>query len=422
MTEKRFGLSGKEPLLFLLLTVILALSGLGIYAAAQSEADNMQKATLFVATDIHYIAPELTDHGAYFERMIESSDGKVMEYIEELTDAFLDEVIAGKPDALILSGDLSFNGARLSHEALAGKLRRVSEAGIPVLVMPGNHDLENENAACFRGDGFTRVESVTAEEFAEIYFDFGPAQAISRDSASLSYMAEINPSVRVLMLDVNTADSPNRVGEETLSWVEDQLKEAADAGARVVAVSHQNLYRHNPVIYDGYVIENADELLALYERYGVLVNLSGHLHCQHIVKDRVCDIATSSLAVSPCQYGVLTLESGSLTYETSPVDVSAWAAAQGRTEPELLRFPEYAEKFFLLSGRTPIDDDAPEAEALSRFFGELNLKYFAGRLDLVDADDPMFDRWADSFGFEGQYILAIRDEAGLDSTHLTLRY
>ena len=140
------------------------------------------------------------------------------------------------------------------------------------------------------------------------------------------------------------------------------------------------------------------------------------------MKDKICDIATSSLAVSPCQYGVLTLESGLLTYETSSVDVSAWAAAQGRTEPELLRFPEYAEEFFLLSGRTPINDDAPEAEALSRFFGELNLKYFAGRLDLVDADDPMFDRWADSFGFEGQYILAIRDEAGLDSTRLTLRY
>ena len=382
----------------------------------------MQKATLIVATDIHYIAPELTDHGAYFERMIESSDGKVMEYIEELTDAFLDEVIAGKPDALILSGDLSFNGARLSHEALAEKLRRVSEAGIPVLVMPGNHDLENESAACFQGDGFTRVESVTAKEFAEIYFDFGPAQAISRDSVSLSYMVEINPSVRVLMLDVNTAKSPNRVGEETLAWVEEQLKEAAAAEARVVAVSHQNLYRHNPVIYEGYVIENADELLELYDRYGVLVNLSGHLHCQHIVKDQVCDIATSSLAVSPCQYGVITIENDTLIYETSPVDVSAWAAAQGRTEPELLSFPEYAEEFFLLSGRSPIDVDAPEAEALSKFFGEINLKYFAGRLDLVDADDPMFDRWADSFGFEGQYILAIRDEAGLDSTRLTIRY
>ncbi len=34
----------------------------------------------------------------------------------------------------------------------------------------------------------------------------------------------------------------------------------------------------------------------------------------------------------------------------------------------------------------------------------------------------MIDRWADAFGFDGQYILAIRGEAGLDSTHLTIRF
>ncbi len=421
---KRFHLIGKEPLLFLLLTAVLALSGMGIYAAASQSKEEceMPETLLIAASDLHYIAPELTDHGAYFESMIENADGKVMEYIEELTDAFLSEVIDRHPDALILSGDLSFNGARASHEALAEKLRSVAQAGIPVLVMPGNHDLENESAACFRDNGFTRVESVTAEEFAEIYRDFGLAQALSKDGDSLSYTVEINPSLHILMLDVNTADSPNRVKEETIAWVEAQLRQAEASGARVVAVSHQNLYRHNPVIYQGYVIENADELLALYGKYGVLVNLSGHLHCQHIVKGAVCDIAVSSLAVNPCQYGVIALSDGTLNYETSPVDVSAWAAAQGRTEPALLDFSEYAEAFFLRSGRTPIDPDAPDADELSRFFGELNLKYFAGRLDLVDAKDPMFDRWGDAFGFEGQYILAIRDEVGLDSTHLTIRY
>lgn len=423
MSKNPFCRRGKEPLLFLLLTVVLALSGLGLYAAAQpKEEDDMPETTLIAATDLHFLAPELTDHGACFESLIEHSDGKVMEYIEELTDAFLAEVIDRRPDALILSGDMSFNGARASHEALADKLRVVADAGIPVFVIPGNHDLENESAARFQGDGFTRVESVTAAEFAGIYYDFGLAQAVSRDSASLSYIVEIHPSLRVLMLDVNTADSPNRVKAETLSWIESQLEEAAASGAKVIAVSHQNLYRHNPVIYQGYVMENADKLLGLYEKYGVLVNLSGHLHCQHIVKGAVCDIATSSLAVNPCQFGVISLADDTLTYETCRVNVSDWARAQGRTEPELLNFSEYAEEFFLRSGRTPVDDKEPDADTLSRFFGEINLQYFAGRLDLVDADDPRFGLWSDAFGFDGQYILAIRDEAGTDFTHLTIRY
>ena len=221
--KQRSGPIDKVPLLFLLLTAILAAAGLGIRAAAAREGrgTEMPDTTLIVATDLHYIAPELTDHGAYFERMIENADGKVTEFIEELTDSFLAEVIRRKPDALILAGDLTFNGARLSHTALADKLHAVSDTGIPVLVIPGNHDLENEDAARFRGESFTRVENVTAEDFASIYYDFGLAQAASRDSASLSYTVEINPLLRVLMLDVNTEDSPNRVREETLSWVEE---------------------------------------------------------------------------------------------------------------------------------------------------------------------------------------------------------
>ena len=104
------------------------------------------------------------------------------------------------------------------------------------------------------------------------------------------------------------------------------------------------------------------------------------------------------------------------------MDVSAWAAAQGLADPNLLLFADYARDFFTGSGRTVIDDSAPDGAALRQFFGELNLAYFAGRLDLVDPEDPLFDRWADAFGFEGQYILAIREEAGLDSTKLTLTY
>ena len=384
----------------------------------------MPEATILVATDLHYIAPTLTDHGAYYEDMINSSDGKVMEYTEELTDAFLAEVIDRAPDALILSGDITFNGARESHEALAEKLQTVTDAGIPVLVIPGNHDLENSSAAAFHGDGFTRVDSVTPAEFAGIWTGCGYGDARARDRASLSYVYELSPALRILMLDVNTPDSKNTVKAETLAWVEAQLQDAAAAGAKVVAVSHQNVFKHNPVIYRNYVIENADELLALYKKYGVLINLSGHLHCQHIAHDDAgfYEIATSSLAVNPCQYGVLSLAGDALSYETKPVDVSAWAAAQGLTDPNLLDFAAYAENYFLGSGRTLIDGSDPDAAALSRFFSELNLAYFAGRLDLVDANDPMFARWEDAFGFEGQYILAIRDEAGLDFTHLTLPY
>ena len=168
---------------------------------------------LVTATDLHYLSPELTDNGPFFTQMIERGDGKVMACIEELTEAFLSQVIANVPDALILSGDLTFNGERESHETLAQKLSRVEATGIPVLVIPGNHDLYSRSAARFEGDGYTRVESISAQEFAAIYGAFGFDDALARDSASLSYVARLSDSLRVLMVDANTEDAPGCITE-----------------------------------------------------------------------------------------------------------------------------------------------------------------------------------------------------------------
>lgn len=418
-------MSKREPIVFLLLTAVLALTGLGLYCLAGSrekEAGPMPDVLIITATDLHYISPALTDHGAEFQATITNSDGKVMECIEELTDAFLGEVLQRRPDALILSGDLTFNGARQSHADLAAKLEAVTAAGIPVLVIPGNHDLENRNAAQFHGDGFTRVASVSPEDFGEIYTACGYGGALSRDSASLSYIYELSPDLRILFIDVNMPDSKNRVKPETLLWAEEQLRAAAEAGARVVAVSHQNLYRHNSVIYESYVIENAGELLALYGKYGVLCNLSGHLHCQHIAQGEngFLDIATASLAVSPNQYGLLILTPERGSYETAPTDVSAWASARGLKDPKLLDFAAYSRDFFRHSGRDQSPDNygvGPEGQAMAGFIADVNQAYFAGRMDTIDLNDPRFDRLLAEGGFMGLYLASTREDGPMDMNH-----
>ena len=140
----------------------MLISLLALMAALLPAARAEEGHTFVIATDLHYISPALTDHGAYFTRMLEKGDGKVTAYIDDLTDAFLQEVIARRPDCLILSGDLTFNGARKSHEDLAAKLHQVRDARIPVYVIPGNHDLHSYMSASFEGDAFTRVPSLTS--------------------------------------------------------------------------------------------------------------------------------------------------------------------------------------------------------------------------------------------------------------------
>lgn len=269
-------------------------------------------------------------------------------------------------------------------------------------------------AAEFIGEGRRPAKSVTAKEFTEIYRNFGYGEALARDDASLSYVVELAPHLRLLLVDVNTADPPDTVSAQTLSWVEGQLQNAAEHSAWVAAVSHQNLLAHSRLFTEGYVMGNAKRLLELYERYSVACSLSGHIHLQHIAKSTggLKEIVTSSLAVSPNQYGVLRLEGTAADYLTAPVDVAGWARERGSQDLALLNFPDASRKFFRDTGYRQAMDavkEAPNAADLAGFFAEVNAAYFAGRMDTVLWDDALFGDWQARDGFLSQYLSSIAD-------------
>lgn len=385
-----------------------------------------EEPTVFIATDLHYIAPELTDHGEYFMSLIEDGDGKVTHLIDPLTDAFVAQVVSEAPDAIILSGDLTFNGARASHEALAGKLRQVTNAGIPVLVIPGNHDLNCTAAVRFEDDGYTRVATVTAEEFRAIYEDMGYVGALAADPASLSYMYELTPQWRLLMLDVNSGVLPGILTEETLAWVEEQLAQARQDGVRVLAVSHQNLFGHNTMFTAGFVMQGAARLAEVYADSPVQLNLSGHMHLQHTVtRDGLTEIAVSSLAVSPNQYGVLTLGDDAGHYASRTVDVAAWAAQTGQMDEVLLDFAAQSEAFFKDTARSQamaLVGNMDGGAEMADWFAALNAAYFAGRMDEAPADEELSLAWQQSGTFLGWYIASILMDPPADHTQLPLAW
>ena len=382
-----------------------------------------EKVSIIVATDLHYISPALTDNGPFFTQLVENADGKVMLYIDPLCEAFVEQVIEKKPDCLILSGDLTFNGEKQSHIDLSAKLQRVKAAGIPVLVMPGNHDL-NASAHAFKGDGYSQTDTITAEEFRIIYAAMGYDDALARDASSLSYVWQLSSKLRILMLDVNTQEAPGMVHPHTLSWIQAQLESAREEGQHIIAVSHQNLLGHNALFSAGYVIGNHDELYTLYAQSPVVINLSGHMHMQHIItQSDTPEIVTSALSVSPNQYGVLTL-SDVLTYHTEPVDVAAWAAKKGLQDENLLNFSAYSKQFFqkiaYAQGLSSITAPAEDSEGMAHWFSHLNTCYFSGRMDWVDAESPYRKAWYEQPSFMAFYINSMFEEALKNHTQLTL--
>ena len=397
-------------------------AGLAFCAEGHAEASSSGFRAV-IASDLHYIAPELTDGGPGYQQTLKNGDSKFMPYVEEITDAFLDEVLLDPPDVVLLTGDLTFNGAEISHRRLAGKLQRLEDAGIPVLVLPGNHDVYNENAARYRGGSFERVPFADSESFAEIYRDFGPGEALSADSDSLSYVWQLNEQVWIMMLDENTAHDFCGLSDRSFQWIEAQLQKAREEGRFVLVAGHQNVFQHS-IFRGGYVIQEAQRLQELLRRYGVPLCLSGHLHTQHVLsEDGLTEIATSALCSYPCQYAVLTAEDGRLRYGTRRLDLAAWAERNGRPDAVFQDFAgaagAYMDAHFTPRGMVPLVDDPVLWAEMLAYLQALNRAYFSGDLREIAALDPdgrLAGLWAEENGMTAWYLRSVLDEEGNDHT------
>lgn len=357
-----------------------------------AQADSVR---LVEASDMHILSRRLVEDEEVLMRILRSADGKVTHYTPEICRAFADKMLEEKPDALLLSGDLTLNGSFESHQELIDILTPLKEAGIPVLVIPGNHD-ETGIAYRFPAGGPAPVIGMDEVDFKAAYADFGYNDARSRDETTFSYMYEVTPDVWVLAVDVNSVTPWGSVQPETLRWIEGQLQEAQRAGAQVIAMTHQNLMVHFSMFTFGYQLNNARQLQELYDKYGVHLNLSGHMHLQHIAQTGgVTEITTSALAVWPQHYGVITVADGAAAYQAVPLDVAAWAAREGLTDPNLLDFDRYAARFF---DDTTVNKQAERMNAMEAdeaikarmldFVRIFNRSQFAGYLvEPIDMDE-----------------------------------
>ena len=168
--------------------------------------------TVWFVSDLHLLSEELTDQSPEFLTMIARGDGKPVQYSPEIGQALVWQITSlpeeERPDVLLAAGDLTFNGEKLSHETVAGLFEEIEAAGVPVLTLPGNHDVNNGMAYRYTGNTAEPTETVTAQEFREIYRAYGWEDSLLRDTASMSYVWEPAEDLWIIAIDGNT-DSPD---------------------------------------------------------------------------------------------------------------------------------------------------------------------------------------------------------------------
>lgn len=422
-------------------------NGSGQKEGEEPEEPPYEPPYFIIASDLHYQSPLMTDFGEAFQNFVRNDDGKVVEYVDSITDTFLAETAEKQPDALILSGDLTQNGEKVNHEELAKKLRLLESQGVPVVVIPGNHDINHPSAASFEGTEKKKADNINAEEFYSIYREFGYDEAMDRDENSLSYIYQADERYWLMMLDSCQYDPENKIGgrirKETLLWMEKWLERAREEQVMVIPVAHHNLLKESTLYPEDCTLENAVQVIDLLEQYGLPVYISGHLHLQRVKKHGnggpsqaeesygIYEIVSDSMVIPPCQYGELRWqEDGSVQYETCPVDVAGWAASQGITDENLLNFPQYSGDFLIetvqnqvYGALSAIPDD--RKFHMAKLYGQINSAYCAGtavnRRDVKE--NQMYFYWNRYLGTSEWYenLQAMIKDTGKDHNSLILQ-
>ena len=346
---------------------------------------------LMVVSDLHYLDPSLYRGSELFLTALRRGDGKIPQFGEELLSALYQEILRENPDALIVTGDLTFNGEKSSHTALAGWFKTVEDAGVPVWIIPGNHDINTASPVGFADKSWYSVEPVAPEDFAQIYADF-----MEPGDAGFCYTAKVSSSLWVAMTDVSWyQDQAQTFGLFTgrhAAWLENVLKNARDAGAKVITATHHSLLPHTAFSRESFLMFGNETMASLVRQYGVQLNLSGHLHIQHIARENgLADAALGAFCIWPHRYAVVTCSgSGGPVYESRTL--CSQFLPDGFTEMSRKWFYGIARE----KAESSVTGSGDETGVMADYAARFNLAYFSGTYRKEDPawkDDPAYDLW-----------------------------
>ena len=306
--------------------LILALS-LSLYS--------QQQLKIAVISDTHYLSSKLIKPGTALDNF-EAATGRNIKDLHAVLQQVVSELKDYQPDLLLIPGDITNHGERDSHLDFVETLKPLADNGTRIFVVPGNHDVNVPNSKKYEGSSSSPAENVSAQEFSEIYAPYGYGADVRRDSASLSYVAEINDSTWLLGLDSNrhkeyktSSISSGRIHPETMRWALEILQEAKLKDILVLGMMHHGLVEHMPyqaVFFSDYLIDDWEKSAQIFADNGLKIMFTGHFHSNDVTlltspqRNTIYDIETGSLAGYPFPYRLITLQDNVLNIETMFVD------------------------------------------------------------------------------------------------------
>ncbi len=313
--------------------------GLGLIPVAQAQPTG-EELKICVMSDTHYYplnyVSDCQDYTTYV-----NGDPKMLAESGSIFDAAVDIIEQDRPDIVLISGDLTKDGEKQGHLDVAAKLQALEdEAGIDVFVINGNHDVYNYTDACtFENGKKESAETVTPDEFKELYANFGyngefnaqyytPPQG--KQAGGLSYTVTYGDYVILAMdsgmyspdatgMETNEHITAGRLDEDLMVWAVDQIEAAEAQGKTVIGLMHHGLLPHfeneDKIVHE-YVVENWQETATTLADAGLRYIFTGHMHANDVAEfttvsgNTIYDLETGSLASWGSPVRTVTVEKG----------------------------------------------------------------------------------------------------------------
>lgn len=282
--------------------------------AKRISGSNNEPLKIQFITDTHYYSRKGGTEGAAYDKA-ESKSQKIIKDTDLVLKAGFDMLCEdASTDIVVLAGDTTRDGEIESHKEFIEMLRDLKKRGKRVYVITATHDFRDGGVADgYDGDETIQVPAIeNRHDLWDMYYEFGPNEAIATFEKSLCYVVQLAPGYRLFALNDDTNDKEEGRGsgysDECMEWILEQLKDAYDNDQYVIAMTHHPMIAPSPfyaIIGKGDMQRNHEITREIFADHGLHCMLTGHTHVHDISVitskkgNKFYDIACGAMAGCP---------------------------------------------------------------------------------------------------------------------------
>lgn len=283
----------------------------------------------YLVTDTHFYPADTLGFSDNMDQKCMNESGPIIDSAFDILSAKQDS------DIILIAGDLSNNGERPAHEQFIQKLQKLKDSGKRIYVVTATHDYGlREVFEDGKSENNNPQNLVSREELWDMYYEFGPKDAIAENKRYLSYVVQLAPGYRLLCLnDDGNGRSFCGYGSEQLQWILEQIQKAKDDGEFLFAMTHHPVLPPTPI----FPMFSRRDMLGDFERTSaILANaglrfiFTGHAHMQNIDSittpegNKLWDINTASLVGYPMPIRSVVIDEKHMNITTEHVENFEW--------------------------------------------------------------------------------------------------